>query len=97
MKLWRSKCFTCGSIGYVFPHQIATIKRNSKLALYPYVQNKLSVGSPWYCIACDRLQSDGKNCKIIAELTGEDARKKSDIIKRQSSLLAKGWTLPKLT
>lgn len=84
-------------MAYVFPDQIEAIKKNEKLALYPYVKSKLSVGSPWFCIACDRLQSDGKNCKIIAELTGEDARKKIEIRKRETNLKSMGFALPKLT
>jgi hypothetical protein len=79
-------------MGYIFPDQIETIKNRSEVALHKYVKGKtLRVGSPWFCIACDQKQSDGKRCKIVGEMTGEEARKKIEIRKRETNLEAMGF------
>jgi hypothetical protein len=96
MKLWRSKCNQCGHIGYIFPDQIPTIKKRPELALYPYVQGDLTKGSKWFCIACDGKKSDGKDCFIYEELTGDKAKKLLDIRKRETNLQSQGFDLPQL-
>ncbi len=94
MSLFRSKCDTCGDGGYVFPDQIEKIKKNDNLALYPYCKSKLAIGSAWFCIKCDASKKNGKNCRIISELTGVAAAKLIKIRSRETNLKSHGFILP---
>ncbi len=92
--MFRSKCNTCGETPYIFDDQIETIKKNDNLALYPYCKEKLTVGSDWFCIKCDASKKNGHDCKIIAELTGDDAKKLMDIRSRSTNMENMGFILP---
>jgi len=94
MKIFRSKCEACGDYSYIFPDQLEIIKKNDNLKLHKYCKGKLSVGSEWFCIKCDASKKDGTRCKIYAEIVGEDAKKKIDIRKRETSLRSHGFILP---
>lgn len=96
MNLYRAKCKTCGDQSYIFPDQVEAIKKDSRLALHQYCKEKLSVGSQWFCIKCDDSKKNGHDCKIIAELTGDDAKKLINIRGRESNLESMGFSLPNL-
>lgn len=98
MKLWRSKCDTCGSMAYVFPDQVEIIKNRPILALHKFVpkDGKLNKGDKWLCVACDASGKNGTSCTIYEELTGDKAKKLIDIRKRETTLKSEGFDLPKL-
>ena len=94
--MFRSKCNVCGEFNYIFPDQIQLIKQNDNLMMHKYCKEKLKVGSPWFCVKCDASKKDGSQCKIIAELTGDKAKRLMDIRSRGANLETLGFSLPKL-
>ena len=96
MSIFRSKCNHCGAIGSVFPDQIQKIKDNPKLALYKFAKENLKIGSKWLCINCDYSNKNGRDCFIVGELTGEDARKRIEIRKRNTNMESMGFVLPQM-
>jgi hypothetical protein len=95
MKLYRSKCNTCGDFSYIFPDQIEEIKRRPNLMLHKFVgDGKLKINDKWFCIKCDSGRKNGKDCYIYAELTGDEARKKIKIRSRATNLQSMGFELP---
>jgi len=95
MNLYRSKCESCGDESYIFPDQIAEIKKNDNLALHKYCKEKLYIGAPWFCVKCDASKKDGKRCKISAHLTGDKAKNLIEIRNRGANLEKMGFYLPK--
>lgn len=87
--LWKSLCHSCGATGYIFPDQIAVIKKKGKTNPLSQFVGNMHVGQDWICIRCD-----SKNCKISEELTGEKAGKLIKIRERETNLKAFGFVLP---
>jgi hypothetical protein len=48
------------------------------------------------CIKCDASKKNGYDCYIYSELTGKKAKNLIDIRKRETTLKANGFVLPKL-
>jgi hypothetical protein len=85
-------------MGYIFPDQIELIKQNDNLALHKFVPmiGHIEKGDKWLCVRCDASKRNGHDCFIYEELTGDKARKLIDIRKRETTLKANGFVLPKL-
>ena len=96
MRLFQSKCESCGDLSYVFPDQIQKIKQNSNLKLHPYVKGDMAVGDEWFCIKCDASKKDGSRCKIYSEIPSEKAGKLIKIRQRETTLKSNGFILPKM-
>ncbi len=99
--MFRSKCNVCGETPYIFPDQIGFLQKNkfdpntgAELIMHKYCKDKLKVGSDWFCVKCDASKKDGSQCKIIAELTGDKAKRLMDIRSRGANLEALGFSLP---
>jgi hypothetical protein len=98
MRLWRSKCNTCGEFSYIFPDQIEIIKKNDNLKLHKFVPKAghLAKGDKWFCIKCDASKKWGGDCYIYEEVTGDKAKNLLAIRKRETNLKSEGFILPQL-
>lgn len=87
MKVFRSKCNTCGDYSYIFPDQVYIIKENPTLKLHKYVKEELKTGSKWFCVKCDASFKNGNDCYIYAELDSKKSKSLIAIRSRESDII----------